>query len=137
MSSRGTVLVVDDDADIRESLCQVLDDLGFRPITAKNGLEALQLLRELKPAPRLILLDLMMPDLNGWQFLEERRRAAALAEIPVVVMTAAKNAPVDASQVRAVLIKPITFEQLEAVLGIEPVAPPQAAVVRRVSDLVD
>lgn len=131
MSGRGTVLLIDDDPDIRESLSLVVEDLGFTCVTAKDGSEGLELARTLIPRPKLILLDLMMPGLNGWQFLEERKKVAAVAELPVVVMTAAKNAPVDASQVLSVLIKPITFEQLTGLLGVEeprPGAAPPAKV---------
>jgi CheY-like chemotaxis protein len=137
VSHRGTVLLVDDDADIRESLSLVLEDLGFRAVTARNGAEGLALARELQPPPKLILLDLMMPEVDGWQFLTQREQAAAVAGIPVVVMTAVKHAPLEPGQVRAVLIKPITFEQLEAVLGVEPVGAVRAAARGRVGEPID
>ena len=64
-SQDGPVLVVDDDLDIREALAQILEDRGFEVITAANGQEALALLRSLKVCPALILLDLMMPIMDG------------------------------------------------------------------------
>lgn len=137
MSSRGTLLLIDDDSDICESLRLVLEDLGFNCVVAKNGKEGLALARTLAPTPKLILLDLMMPDLNGWEFLEQRQKVAVVAEIPVVVMTAAKNAPVDASQVLAVLIKPITYEQLVAVLGAEEPRPVTPGRVRGAGEPVE
>ena len=62
------ILVVDDDAEIRESLSDLLSDEGHRVRAAANGKEALELLRQ-TPAPCMILLDLMMPVMNGWQFV--------------------------------------------------------------------
>src|SRR6185503_7032871 len=66
----GPVMVVEDDAAIRESVCQILEDEGFPTVSACNGKEALVALRNMTPLPRLILLDLMMPIMNGWEFYE-------------------------------------------------------------------
>ncbi|MFP2931075.1 response regulator [Pyxidicoccus sp. 3LG] len=105
-------MVVDDDVDVRESVSQALEDLDYPIVTATNGREALDLLRELTSAPRVILLDLMMPVMNGWQFLEERQKDAALVAIPVVVMTATADETVWAMHVSLLLRKPVSYEQL-------------------------
>lgn len=83
------ILVVDDDADIRESLVEILTSEGFSTVSAGNGREALQLLRQGSLQPCLILLDLMMPVMDGFQFLEERNKDPSLADTPVVIITAA------------------------------------------------
>jgi CheY-like chemotaxis protein len=81
------VLIVEDDIDIRDALSQILEEEGYTVATAANGQEALDVLRS-GPPPRLILLDLMMPVMNGWQFRAEQRSDPALASIPVVVISA-------------------------------------------------
>jgi CheY-like chemotaxis protein len=81
-----SVLVVDDDDDIRETLRACLEEEGFLVRTARNGLEALAQLDE-EPPPGLILLDLMMPEMNGWEVLEQLRSDRARAAIPVAVMS--------------------------------------------------
>ncbi len=120
MTSAGapmTVLVVDDDDDIREALGLVLSDLGCPVIAARNGREGLELARAAKGGVHFVLLDLMMPVMSGWQFLEERRRDPALQALPVWVMTAARDATVEDASVRGVLRKPIAYEELERVLA--------------------
>jgi CheY-like chemotaxis protein len=86
--SRLSVLIVDDDADIRELLAETLACEGFEVSTAANGLEGLQLLRSRKVRPSVILLDLMMPIMDGYAFLEHRHLDPALASIPVAIVTA-------------------------------------------------
>src|ERR671936_2631944 len=86
------VLVVDDDAAARNVIAQLLHLEGFAPITASNGLEALQFLRAGGPA-KVILLDLKMPVMDGWAFWQEQRRDAKIAAIPVVVLSAAVDRP--------------------------------------------
>jgi CheY-like chemotaxis protein len=113
---RGPILLVEDDEDIRESISQVLADLELGFLTAQNGRDGLAAARKATPAPGLILLDLTMPIMDGWQFLDELRKDAVLAEIPVVVMTAVIDAtPVNVS---GVLRKPISYEQLLEVLSM-------------------
>src|SRR4051812_24383918 len=80
------VLVVDDDAVLRESVQEGLQSEGWITAGAADGAEALQFARD--RGPRLILLDLEMPVMNGWQFLERRRADRALARVPVVIMSA-------------------------------------------------
>lgn len=111
MSSPPSILVVDDDLEIGEVLCEVLRDEGYRATRAGNGAEALQLLR-VGERPDVILLDLMMPVMNGWQFREEQVRDPLLAGIPVVVMTASRQFDAEVLDPCEVLPKPLQLERL-------------------------
>ena len=107
------VLVVDDDADIRSTVREILEDEGYSVTDAANGLEALGKLRQTR-LPGLILLDLSMPVMSGSEFRFEQRKDPALASVPVVVVSAAgsldvKVAPLDAA---AFLRKPVQLEEL-------------------------
>lgn len=102
------VLVVEDDAALREMMAQRLHLAGFAPATAPNGYEALALLRQGFPA-KLILLDLKMPIMDGWAFRAAQRRDPDLADIPVIVMSARDAAGLDAA---AVFSKPIDGEEM-------------------------
>jgi len=113
-ASTAEVLVVEDDDDSRESLLELVQQLGFVAIAAADGVEALELARE--RTPRLILLDLMMPVMNGWQFLERRRADGALSMIPVVVVSSVGEELEGAGDVQGRLEKPINPEQLLAAL---------------------
>jgi CheY-like chemotaxis protein len=81
------VLVVEDDRAIREGLQSVIESDGRDAFGAANGREALEVLRRI-PRPGLILLDLMMPVMTGWELLERLRGEEAFASIPVVVVSA-------------------------------------------------
>ena len=83
------ILIVEDDADIRTDLAELLRSEGHNVVTAGDGLEALSRLRQ--AAPRLILLDLMMPVMDGWRFRAEMLKDPALARIPVVLLSGAGN----------------------------------------------
>ena len=82
------IVVVDDDVDVREMLCEILTAKGYTVAGARNGSEALNVLREEANRVCLIFLDLMMPIMSGYQFLEERKADRELAKVPVVVMSA-------------------------------------------------
>src|SRR5258708_37448244 len=84
------VLVVEDDQATREALLAVLHARGFAAIGAADGREALDHLHE-HPLPCLILLDLMMPVMNGWEFRQHQRNDSRLAAIPVLVLSADSN----------------------------------------------
>ena len=86
-SAEEVVLVVEDDADQREAIATALASEGFRAVAVPDGRAALDVLEHDTP-PRIILLDLAMPVMNGWRFLEEQRRRPRLADIPTVVVTA-------------------------------------------------
>src|SRR3954471_1338862 len=91
-SSTKRILIVDDDDDIRETLSQVLTDEGYTVETAINGLEALNQLRRTTTIPSLILLYLMMPVLNGFEFQVAKSRDPLLASIPVIIVSASMDA---------------------------------------------
>jgi CheY-like chemotaxis protein len=110
-----TVLVIDDDADLREALCEALNDAGYTTLQAGDGREALALLRA-SPPPQLIILDLMMPIMNGWEFRDEQRRDPELEKIPVVVMTASRDFDRPALAAADYLQKPVSLQVLFDVL---------------------
>jgi CheY-like chemotaxis protein len=89
------IMIVEDEADLRDTLKDVLELYGYRVITAANGAEALQQLESRRNGgrPCLILLDLMMPVMNGWELLDRLRDGSRpeLAAIPVVVVSAAAD----------------------------------------------
>jgi len=105
-----TVMVVDDEKDLRDGVCELLAARGHDVVGAEDGRAALELLRSANRPPDVILLDLMMPGMNGWQFREEQRKDPQLAAIPVVVITATRNV----RQIRAddILHKPVKADQL-------------------------
>ncbi len=85
---RKTVMLVEDDDDERDALAALLEEADYQVLQAPNGAEALRIL-EARPDPcDIILLDLMMPVMNGWDFRRLQKRRAALANIPVVLMSA-------------------------------------------------
>jgi DNA-binding response OmpR family regulator len=88
---RLLILLVEDDDDIRETLADLLRAEGFDVEGARDGVEALEVLSFGKRPPCLVLLDLMMPNLNGWQLLEIMRKDDRMLAIPVVIMTAARD----------------------------------------------
>src|SRR4051812_28977958 len=115
------VLVVEDDAELREILVEMLEDHGYRATAAANGLEALQRLRGDGIRPCLILLDLMMPVMDGSMFWREKQRDPALAGIPVVVVSAYRDSFEDAdlTGVKQFLTKPFDLRRLLSVVGEE------------------
>jgi two-component system nitrogen regulation response regulator GlnG len=102
------ILVVDDDKDVREVLREVLVDDGCSVVTAGDGHEALEVLDRIPREPCLVLLDLMMPGMNGLAFLEELEKRHQ--RLPIVIMSAHSTA--DAGGVRRVLRKPPALEAI-------------------------
>jgi DNA-binding response OmpR family regulator len=88
---RHQILVVDDDEDVRESLMDFLQDNGYDPVGAGTGREALDKLGAADMRPCIIILDLMMPIMDGKTFREEQLRNPALAGIPVIIMSAMRD----------------------------------------------
>jgi len=103
------VLIVDDDPDLLEVTTFVIEGEGLAVETAKHGEEALAVMRAGR-LPMLVLLDLMMPVMNGWEFLDEVSKDPALRAIPVVVLTAGDHTHVPGAM--AILIKPMDLGEL-------------------------
>jgi CheY-like chemotaxis protein len=116
--AKGTVLVVDDDDDVREALSSILNDEGYPTTGARDGQEALDTLRS-QSLPSLILLDWNMPGMNGPQFMVEVAKDPALARVPVVLVTADARVPAKATSAPFVgyLAKPIALDALFALVG--------------------
>jgi CheY-like chemotaxis protein len=107
--SAPSILVVEDDAGIRDALADGLTGEGFLVRVAEDGAQALKLIEDAHP--RLILLDLMMPRMTGWQLMDELRKSPDLQEIPVVIITAARYAGSVPSG-SPTFIKPLRLERL-------------------------
>jgi len=114
----SAILIVEDCEEIRVDLAELLSDEGYEVVTAQHGAEALTLL-EAGPAPSLILLDLMMPVMDGWQFRKQQLGKPHLAGIPVLLLTGANNAQRHARDLDVVgyLEKPFSFEELLRTVG--------------------
>jgi CheY-like chemotaxis protein len=115
MMAEHTILVVDDDDDIRDALGEVLRTSGHQVATAANGREALELLRKDRSVC-LVLLDLMMPVMDGYRFLEAQKQEPELAAIPVAIITAGT---VDRERIvdTPLLRKPIRLPTLLSVIA--------------------
>ncbi len=113
--SSGYVLIVDDDADIGETLEMILRGSGYACRIAHDGSEALAML-QFDGLPKLVLLDLMMPGMNGYEFRERQLQDPRLAAIPVVVMSGDAKAEEKAATlgVTACLPKPVSIHELLA-----------------------
>jgi CheY-like chemotaxis protein len=109
------ILVVDDDRDIRDSLVELLEDHGHPAVGAANGVEALEVLRTSPALPCLILLDLMMPLMDGREFRERQLENPAWSDIPVIVISAYSDVE---DQARALAVdhmrKPLAMRPLIA-----------------------
>ncbi len=121
MSGAGTsiVLVVDDDKTIRDLISASLGGQGYETAVAGNGKEALAYLRSSARPPKLILLDLMMPEMTGWEFRKIQQADPALACIPVAIITGLPDMEEKASAIGAVdvLYKPSRVETLTSLVA--------------------
>jgi CheY-like chemotaxis protein len=107
--NKHSVLVVEDDSDVRTTLGEFLKEEGYDVETASNGKEALDHLERRHPG--LVLLDLMMPVMSGWEFLERRNKDASLQNVPVLVLSAVPGKP-SIPGALAFLKKPIDLTRL-------------------------
>jgi len=109
------IMVVEDDQPILDLMDLMIRKLGFEPVLIANGLEALELIR--KEPPALILLDIMMVPINGWEFLERLRADLGMREMPVILFTASPLIDEKMGQLKdpflGVLTKPVSYNELK------------------------
>ncbi len=115
-AAASTVLVVDDDKNVCELIKASLASGGYSSVTAANGREALDYLKRTAERPGLILLDLMMPEMTGWEFRRRQQEDPAIADIPVAIITGLPGVEDKVSAIGAVdvLYKPSKVETLNA-----------------------
>ena len=112
----ANILVVEDNDDVREMMAITLELEGHDVSTATNGCDALTKLRQ-GDRPCVILLDLMMPVMNGWEFRQEIENDPVLREVPVVIISAATAELIHTTTAAAYLPKPLNMDQLLHVVG--------------------
>lgn len=122
------ILIVEDEAPIRVVVGQFLRFEGYSAEAVAHGKEALDYLNQAEKLPELILLDLNMPEMSGWQLLQVLRQDERFKNIPVVVVTAAETEKVRPLAADAVLVKPIEVDQL-LTLCVQWCGPPRAQQV--------
>ena len=113
-AASGVVLVVEDDFDVLNAIAAILEDAGYEVLRAANGAEALGKLADRQGQCDLILLDLLMPVMNGWDFRHKQRQMPALASIPVVLMSAGAHMATVSGDLDAAgyLTKPVEMTDL-------------------------
>lgn len=115
-AGKGSIVVVEDDPDFRRLICESLLSAGYHVTGARNGREALEYLRE-TPAPDLIVLDLVMPVMDGWEFRREQVADPSLASIPVLILTVVE-APMMPTGAAAYLRKPFDLPRLLNIISV-------------------
>lgn len=118
-TSISQVLVVEDDRDIRETVAEVLEEEGYQVRSAENGRDALDYLLAAGKLPDVILLDLMMPVMDGWTFWSELQTDVKLAALPIVVISADASVHEKAARLHPVacLRKPVSVDELLSVVA--------------------
>jgi Response regulator containing CheY-like receiver, AAA-type ATPase, and DNA-binding domains len=110
------IMVVEDDQPILDLMDLLIRKLGYEPVLIADGLGALELIT--KESPALILLDIMMTPINGWEFLEKLRGEYGLSQIPVILFTASPMIKEKMEELQDpyldMLIKPVSFADLKA-----------------------
>lgn len=116
MSNRKHILVVEDDEGVQKAFQLMLEFFGYQVSLAAHGEEALQLLATLKELPAAILLDLMMPVMDGWTLAQNLARSPRYANIPIIVVTAVGTKTQSIPGARAILQKPVDMDLLADIL---------------------
>lgn len=113
IAAEPSVLVVDDDEDIRDVLSVLLETEGFHVDTARDGLEALEQLKS-GPPPAVVLLDMMMPRMDGESLVREMKRDPTVAAVPIVIMSGHSAVREKAESLAAddCLVKPVEVDEL-------------------------
>jgi len=112
--TRPVLLVVEDEADARDAIATMLEDAGYEVLQAANGREALRQLGDRNGRCDLILLDLMMPVMNGWDFRRKQKETPAFAATPVVLMSAGAHLAIVRAELNAAghITKPVELSDL-------------------------
>jgi CheY-like chemotaxis protein len=111
---KHTLLLVEDEEDLRELMCDALEREGYSVVAASDGEEALKALAKIEGPPCLVLLDLLMPGMNGWDFFEAFKARPELVDVPVLIHSSAPGrAPQGATRV---LQKPLGLDRLLSVV---------------------
>lgn len=113
-AASGVVLVVEDDFDVLDAIANILEDAGYQVLRAANGVEALDQLGGRNGQCDLILLDLLMPVMHGWDFRKKQKQTPAFADIPVVLMSAGAHMAAVSGDLEAAgyLTKPVDMTDL-------------------------
>jgi CheY-like chemotaxis protein len=111
---KPTIFVVEDQTELRESICEELERSGFATVGAPHGERALVELRRVGARPSLMLLDLLLPHKDGWEVVASMKADPKLRDVPIVVMSAVppQSTSLQAQGVAATLPKPFTMEEL-------------------------
>jgi len=112
---RRTILVVEDEQEVREALLETLAEEGYGVTAVRNGVEAIKVLTYGHRLPDLILLDLMMPVMDGWEFQRKMEKHLKWKDIPIIIYSA--NTKIKPVKATLVLAKPCTLEQLVAAIS--------------------
>ncbi len=132
---RPKILVIDDDKDIRTVITEILDQSGYEVFTASSGQQGLDLATQM--IPNLIILDLMMPGMDGWTVLTKLQHKPALADVPVIILSGASGLEMAMSLgAAAVLFKPVDAHQLTAEIAAQ-LAPLPPSYILLVEDDAD
>lgn len=115
----ANILIIDDDPHIRDMLTELLEDEGYTVTSVSNGQEAIAYLQYSGQPPCVILLDLMMPVMNGWQFRNVQQQDPSLASIPVVVLSAVEDIQKETAAIGAdaLIAKPVNLDALLETVG--------------------
>ena len=112
MKTRGPIMVVDDDDNVRRMMCVMLEAEGYATVGARDGLDALERMRDVSPS--LVFVDLMMPRMDGERLIHSMRADAALSAIPIAIMSGQTHAP-SALSGETRLVKPVELDDLLSV----------------------
>jgi CheY-like chemotaxis protein len=112
MKTKGPIMVVDDDDNVRRMMCVMLESQGYATVGARDGLDALERMRNV--APSLVFVDLVMPRMDGEHLISSMRADDALSRIPIAIMSGQGHAPTTVSGDTR-LVKPVELEDLLSV----------------------
>ena len=119
LMSKKRVLVIDDDEEVISLVTTIAELEGYEVRAARNGAEGLEVLRQGQFQPDLILLDLMMPVMDGWTFSREARRMAASRDTPIIVLSGVHDLSrrIEGLPVNGFVAKPFEYDELVSWLG--------------------